>query len=102
MFDNDRYITRGIKEKINIQIQNEMWNLLYALKQKKNFQIDYLQVFELNPVKNSSYFNQEMIHSQEVPYYKNVILFSTKEAVTAKIFVIDDKDHSTMMLADEY
>jgi len=59
-------------------------------------------VFELRVIKNGHIFNQEIIHSQEVPQYKNHYLIAVEKPVDAKIFVIDDSSHSTMLLAEEY
>ena len=59
---------------------------------------DYLQVFSLS----SENGKQKITHTQEVPEYKKEYIFNTGTAITAKIFVIDDKTHSTMLLAEEY
>jgi len=45
---------------------------------------------------------QKITHTQEVPEYKKEYIFNTGTVITAKIFVIDDKTHSTMLLAEEY
>ena len=42
------------------------------------------------------------MHSQEEPAYERTFTFPTDEPITAKIFVIDDETHSTMLLAEEY
>ena len=39
---------------------------------------------------------------QEEPDYERTFTFPTDEPITAKIFVIDDETHSTMLLAEEY
>jgi len=59
---------------------------------------DYLQVFNLV----ASGTNQQVTHSQEEPAYERIFTFPTDEPITAKIFVIDDETHSTMLLAEEY
>ena len=59
---------------------------------------DYLQVFSLS----SENGKQKITHTQEVPEYKKEYIFNTGTVITAKIFVIDDKTHSTMLLAEEY
>ena len=47
MFDKEnRYITRGINEKIDLQLQILLWSLVDDLKVEK----DYLQVFKLSRV----------------------------------------------------
>ncbi len=59
---------------------------------------DYLQVFKLTAKDHT----QHVTHSQEEPSYERTFTFPTDEPITAKIFVIDDETHSTMLLAEEY
>ena len=96
MFDKERYLTRGVSNKIPFEIQLLMWSMIEELKVNK----DYLQVFEVNPI-NDNLLKIE--HRQEVPKYKKEIIvrnigINSKE----KIFVIDEGEYSTMMLSEEY
>ena len=95
-----RYITRGISEQVPLEIQLLMWNEVDKIV--KNDEVDYLQVFEFS-VKDS---HIEMEHRQEEPEYKNIIYLKKVESYhgldKVKVFVIDDIDHSTMLLASEY
>ena len=59
---------------------------------------DYLQVFSLS----SDNGRQRIIHSQEIPEYQKEYVLNVGSPVTEKIFVIDAKTHSTMLLANEY
>ena len=59
---------------------------------------DYLQIFSLSADDG----RQRIKHSQEVPEYSKEYVISTENPVTEKVFVIDDKTHSTMILANEY
>lgn len=102
MFDNERYITKGINESIPIQQQMILWNLIDDLKKRENHKIDYLQVFELKDLKSNKNFSQEIIHKQEVESYKKMYLFSNIKPINAKVYVIDDSEQSVMMLTDEY
>jgi Staphylococcal protein of unknown function (DUF960) len=45
---------------------------------------------------------QKIVHSQLVPKFKNAALYETENAVTEKIYVIEDKTHITMLFASEY
>ena len=98
MFDKEnRYITRGINEKIDLQLQILLWSLVDDLKVEK----DYLQVFKLNRVGN--FINIE--HIQEVPEYKSFIKVNAKDLEfneEIKIYVIDSGVYSTMLLPEEY
>ena len=71
-----------------------MWELINQMPVDK----DYLQVFSLS----SDNGRQRIIHSQEIPEYQKEYVLNVGSPVTEKIFVIDDKTHSTMLLANEY
>ena len=98
MFQNDRYITRGIKAEIPIEVQAAIWTAIDLMPDPKS----YWQVFNLEPLGE---FIQNMTHAQEQPEYTVQVfvpLLLLSNPATAKIYVIDDGDHSTMMLASEY
>ncbi|WP_368240778.1 DUF960 family protein [Clostridium paraputrificum] len=98
MFDKEnRYITRGINEKIDLQLQILLWSLVDDLKVEK----DYLKVFKLSRVGN--FINIE--HIQEVPEYNAFIKVNAKDLEfkeEIKIYVIDSGAYSTMLLSKEY
>lgn len=94
MFDNDKYITRGVQKEIDPRLQLMLWRAIQDMKGEK----DYLQVFELNAEKGC----QLVRHRQEVPPYEETFVAKGTSTYIGKIFVIDDGDHSTMMLAEEY
>ena len=95
MFSNPRYSTRGISETVPILTQIILWNCIDSMKVERK---DYLQVFKL--IANGA--NQQVTHSQEEPAYERTFTFPTDNPITAKIFVIDDETHTTMLLAEEY
>ena len=94
MFTNQRYLTHGIEASIPLRLQTLLWQLIDLLPPER----DYLQVFRLEPFGGM----QQVIHTSEEPAYKKVLMFPTDEPITAKIYVIDDDDHTTMLLAEEY
>ena len=98
MFDKEnRYITRGINEKIDLQLQILLWSLVDDLQIEK----DYLQVFKLSRV--GDIINIE--HTQEVPEYKLFIKVNAEDLEfkeEIKIYVIDSGAYSTMLLSEEY
>ena len=59
---------------------------------------DYLQVFSLS----CDYGRQRIKHMQEMPEYAREYIIDVETPVKAKVFVIDDETHSTMLLAEEY
>lgn len=90
---NNRYITRGVQSEIPAVLQIFMWDCISAVPEP-----DYLQVFRLTEVDGK----QKIIHEQEVPEFKREYLLAFPELVSAKVYVIDDSDHCTMLLAEEY
>ena len=96
MFHNQKFITRGVDSNVSLLLQLFLWQLIEEMPPPK----DYLQVFWLTLEGNK----QKIIHSQEVPWYQKEYLLEMTDApfCVGKIFVIDDGDHSTMMLASEY
>ena len=76
MFTNERYLTCGVDSTIPIE----------------------LQLFNLQP----SGAMQRLTHTSEEPEYHMVYLIPSDAPITAKIYIIDDGDHSTMLLAEEY
>lgn len=97
MFEKEkgRYLTRGIDSEIPLEIQIFMWEAIDKMSEPK----DYLQVFRLS-VENSL---QVIHHTSEQPEYEMTYILTTMtKAVTAKVYVIDDGEHCTMLLAEEY
>lgn len=99
MFNKGRYVTAGIQAKIPVGLQIIMWDLIDKMDVSVK---DCLQVFRLS----ISDGKQIVIHSQEEPDYLKSYSFDPGmfrgSAVEAKVFVIDDGDHCTMLLAEEY
>ena len=78
-----------------------MWSMIKSMKVEKQ---DYLQVFELKKISVGGKEFQQITHSQEQPKYKNTIFIPVEKggSIENKIFVIDDFDYCTMLLAEEY
>lgn len=90
-----RYLTRGVDAEIPIDIQIFMWEAVDKMPEPK----DYLQVFNLS-VENGL---QIIKHTSEQPKFDMTYILTTlTKAVTDKIYIIDDGDHCTMLLAEEY
>lgn len=94
MFNNQRYATKGISEAVPICIQHILWYMIDTMKAEK----DYLQIFELSEKAGQQY----IVHRQEQPNYSMQYTFNVTDPIVAKIYVIDDGSHSTMLLAEEY
>jgi hypothetical protein len=101
-----RFITRGIQSGIPISLITELWKVLDKFLET-TIQKDYLQVFKLTITEN----NLALEHFQEEPNYRQNLLLGVQlrnelmkinSSKEIKIYVIDDEDHSTMLLAEEY
>lgn len=97
MFTNERFTTCGIEAAIPPITQLALWQLIRA-RRMEGAELDQLQVFELSNDQGT----QKITHAQEQPPYQtDAVLLGVEPVVTAKICIIDDGDHTTMMLADE-
>ena len=94
MFQNKRFLTRGVQAEIPMELQLFLWNCSDQLPEER----DYCQVFALKEIDGK----QHIHHFSEQPEYSKEYQISTEKPITAKVYVIDDIDHSTMLLAEEY
>ena len=95
MFENPKYITRGVQSEIPDALMLLMWQMIAAMR---TAQKDYLQVFTLTKTPTG----QHIVHEQEQSPYHYELNLPCDDAVNAKVFVIHDLTHSTMLLAEEY
>ena len=101
-FNGSKYLTQGVQADIPTAIQIAMWNMIEAKLQESGRELDYLQVFNLSSLVEDGRKYQRIEHNQEVPKFKYSIKLELDSPVTSKVFVIDDKTHVTMLLAQEY
>jgi hypothetical protein len=71
-----------------------MWECVDQLPPER----DYLQIFDLEIVGSM----QSITHRSEEPEYRKVYLLPSEKPITEKLYIIDDGDHCTMLLASEY
>jgi hypothetical protein len=102
-FENriERYISSGVQDEIPAALVSFMWSKIDSMRENR----DYLQVFSFI----SEDGRQLIIHTQEgseefdaADYKAEYRLFGYSEPINDKIYVIDDGEHSTMILAEEY
>lgn len=86
-------MTRGVQLDIPVILQIFMWDCIKVVPEPDN-----LQIFRLSEVDGK----QKIAHEQEVPEFKREYLLAFPNPITAKVYVIDDGDHCTMLLAEEY
>ena len=90
-----RYLTRGIDAEIPLELQMFIWEVVDRMPEPK----DYLQAFRLTEQNGWPIIH----HTAEQPEYEMTYILPTMtKAVTAKVYIIDDCDHCTMLLAEEY
>ena len=94
MFQNKRFLTRGVQAELPVELQLFLWNCIDQLPEER----DYFQVFKLD-VANGK---QHIHYFSEQPEYSKEYMIDLDNPVNQKVYVIDDTDHSTMLLAEEY
>ena len=101
MFKKDsRYITRGANESLDLRLQVILWSMIDKLKEDGR-KLDYLQVFNIRKYQGKIVIE----HTQEVPRYREKYVLDLTDIginESIKVFIIDDNDYSTMLLAEEY
>ena len=102
MFKKDnRYVTRGVNEEVDIRLQLIMWSMIDKLNDEGNVELDYLQVFNIRKEGKRIVINQ----SQEVPEYSctyEIELEDIQIDDEIKVYVIDSGEYSTMLFPSEY
>ena len=93
MFNSNRYITKGVQSEIPAGLQFFMWSCISAVPEP-----DYLQIFMLEADNEK----QKIVHEQEIPEFRREYHLPSENPINAKVYIIDDNDHSTMLLAEEY
>ena len=100
-FTGNRYATIGIQTEIPLELQIILWGMIDD-NIRTGLKMDYLQVFELSATYKNGERVQEINHRQEQPRRRKTITINHDNPISAKIFVIDDVTHSTMLLSNEY
>lgn len=103
LFNNPGYMTRGFQAEIPIETQQMIFTLMNKAKQTLP-EMDYLQVFKMVKISSNGSSLQGLTHAQEIPPFEETVYLALPEdqIITTKIFVIDDGDHHTFLLASEY
>ena len=102
MFNNPKYMTKGIAVQLPPELQFYLWQMIADLN-RRHISLDYLQVFKLDTITIEDQSFQQITHTQEIPPYKNTVTIRIDQPVSnRKVFCIDDQSHSTMLFADEY
>lgn len=104
MFENKKYITRGIQSELDDFTQLFLWSDIERIRNK--VALDYLQVFKLLPIEKDGVTLQKVLHEQEQPEYKTEFYINCNTPKRLTIFCIDNtgtnEGESVMMLSEEY
>ena len=102
MFKKDnRYVTRGVNDEVDVRLQLIMWSMIDKLKDEESVEVDYLQVFKIRKKDSKVVINQ----SQEVPEYSCTYEIEIEDIQIEdeiKVYVIDSGEYSTMLFPSEY
>lgn len=92
-----KYLTRNVKATVPMLLQLFCWNLI-GKKVLKGAELDYLQIFEIKQTDEGS----EITHRQEQPKFVETYEILKRKLPELEIWVIDDGDHLTMLLPEDY
>ena len=90
----NKYLTCGVDSSIPLELQLFLWDCVDRMPAPR----DHLQIFDLEQVGCM----QGIIHRAEQPEYHKEYLIPSDTPITQKLYIIDDGDHTTMLLAEEY
>lgn len=90
-----RYMTRGAEVTLPFWLRTVLWMLWDSVPTTTR---DNLQIFRLTASADS----QKIVHTQEQPPYEQELDLPAEDAVTQKVYMIDDGSYVTMLLAEEY
>ena len=94
MFPPQCYATAAVSREIPLTVQLFLWQCIGALP----FSPDYLQVFQISTDDDLL----RIVHTQECPDYRKEYLLLSDMPIMAKIYVINDETHATMLFCEEY
>lgn len=101
-FSGSRYVTSGVAENFPIELQAALFAAIEQMREKVSGQLDYLQVFEIATEFKGQKKILHIYHMQECPEAKLEYFIPTDVEVNGRAYLIDDVDHTTLLLAEEY
>lgn len=101
-FSGSRYVTSGVAENFPIELQAALFSAVEQMREKVSGQLDYLQVFEIVTGSKGQKKFLHIYHMQECPEAKLEYFIPTDVEVNDRAYLIDDVDHITLLLAEEY
>lgn len=104
MFKRNTLITKGVQEKVDVNLISWMWQKVQLVN---NRQLDYLQIFELKNVGTKNDKMLKVTWKQEQPEHIETYYLRGFHCGVTKIWIIcsgeeTDYEYSTMLLPEEY
>ncbi|MBS4212436.1 DUF960 family protein [Neobacillus rhizophilus] len=98
--EKNRFVTRSVDSEVPIEIQVLIWDFIDELKEKRQSEMDYLQVFQLT-IQDGV---QVIINTQEEPLKEDCIKVTVpkNKMLSTRIWVMDDGNYSTMLFPSDY
>lgn len=101
-FSGSRYVTSGVAENFSIELQVALFSAVEQMREKVSGQLDYLQIFKIVTEFRGQKKFLHIYHMQECPEAKLEYFIPTDVEVNGRAYMIDDVDHITLLLAEEY
>jgi hypothetical protein len=101
-FSGSRYVTSGVAENFPIELQVALFSAVEQMREKVSGQLDYLQVFNIVTEFRGQKKFLHIYHMQECPEAKLEYFIPTDVEINSRAYMIDDVDHITLLLAEEY
>lgn len=95
-----RNVTKAISEKVDMNMQIQLWRIYDLLAAEREKDMDYLQVFEIKSAGNKVI----IINEQEEPSLKKELVFEQEMfgVNDTTIWIIDEFDKQTMLFPSDY
>lgn len=101
-FSGKCFVTRGVSDNFSIELQLSLFAAIERMREKVGGELDYLQIFRIVSEKKGNKKFLHIYHEQECPEAKLKYIVPTEKEVSGKAYMIDDLDHVTLLLAEEY
>lgn len=102
MFSSEKYATRGVSERVPLDIQLALWSILDKRKERGDT-LDFLQLFELTVEHVDGEPLQVVRNRQEQPPHEETFYLDVSKPVDGiTIWVIDSEQYCTMLFPNEY
>ena len=95
-----RNVTKAVSEKVDVNMQIQLWRIYDLLAAEREKDMDYLQVFDIKNADNKVI----IINEQEEPSLKKELIFEQEmfDVNDTTIWIIEEFDKQTMLFPSDY